>query len=59
MMNRIIFDCERMKYENTGLYHYCLNLGNHIARFTNPETEELGFYSPVGTEYLFAANCNI
>ena len=57
MMNRIIFDCERMKYENTGLYHYCLNLGNHIARFTNPETEELGFYSPVGTEYLFAANC--
>lgn len=53
MMNRIIFDCERMKYENTGLYHYCLNLGNHIGRFTNPRAEELCFYSPYGVEYLF------
>ncbi|MBK7308457.1 MAG: glycosyltransferase family 4 protein [Chitinophagaceae bacterium] len=53
MMNRIIFDCERMKYENTGLYHYCLNLGNHIVKFTRPETEELRFYSPLGVEYLF------
>ena len=56
MMNRIIFDCERMKYENTGLYHYCLNLGNHIARFTRSQTEELCFYSPVGIDNLFAGN---
>ena len=53
MMNRIIFDCERMKYENTGLYHYCLNLGNHIVKFTRPETEELRFYSPLRVEYFF------
>lgn len=52
-MNRIIFDCERMKYENTGLYHYCLNLGNHIARFSRPGEEELCLYSPYGTAPLF------
>jgi len=53
MKNRIIFDCERMKYENTGLYHYCLNLGTHIAKFTRPGTEELYLYTPPGVEDLF------
>ncbi len=53
MTNRIIFDCERMKYEDTGLYHYCLNLGNHIGKFVRPKNEELTFYSPYGNEYLF------
>ncbi len=56
MINRLIFDCERMKYENTGLYHYCLNLGNHITKFINPENEELTFYSPYGKAYLFDAD---
>ena len=55
-MNRIIFDCERMKYENTGLFHYCLNLGNHIAKFTDHEKEEISFYSPHGTDCLFAGD---
>lgn len=52
-MNRIIFDCERMKYENTGLYHYCLNLGNHLVKFMHHNLEELLYYSPVNTSYLF------
>ncbi|MBK7122881.1 MAG: hypothetical protein IPH68_08755 [Chitinophagaceae bacterium] len=45
-MKRIIFDCERMKHENTGLYHYCLNLGNHLSKFTAPGMEALTLYSP-------------
>lgn len=53
MMNRIIFDCERMKYTNTGLFHYCLNLGNHLNRQLDPGTEELTFYSPYGAQDLF------
>lgn len=53
MMNRVIFDCERMKYENTGLYHYCLNLGNHISKYTRPDREELLFYTPSGIAHLF------
>ncbi len=56
MLNRIIFDCERMKYENTGLYHYCLNLGNHITRLINPGSESLTFYTPAGRQYLFNEN---
>ena len=31
-MSRIILDCELMKYPNTGLYHYCLNLGVHLQK---------------------------
>lgn len=58
MKNRIIFDCERMKYENTGLYHYCLNLGNHILKYKQPETEELTFYNPNGTQILFGSSSN-
>ena len=57
-MNRIIFDCERMKYENTGLYHYCLNLGNHIKKFVNPGVEVLTFYSPYGTKELLGETGN-
>ena len=55
-MNRIIFDCERMKYENTGLYHYCLNLGIHLKKITRPRQEELIFYSPAETTGLFGPN---
>jgi len=36
-MIRIIFDCERMKYVNTGLYHYCLNLGQSLQQHRSPE----------------------
>lgn len=50
MINRIIFDCERMKFENTGLYHSCLNMGYHLSEFIRPETEELVFYSPYAAQ---------
>jgi glycosyltransferase involved in cell wall biosynthesis len=55
-MNQIIFDCERMKYENTGLYHYCLNLGKYLQKHYNPADEALTFYCPFGTQTLFAKN---
>ncbi len=41
---KIILDCERMKYPNTGLYHYCLNLGIALQNTINKETEEVYFY---------------
>ncbi len=58
MVNRIVFDCERMKYENTGLYHYCLNLGNHITKFRKAESEEITFFCPYETQKLFGKTCN-
>lgn len=45
-MQRIVFDCERMKYSNTGLFHYCLNLGKYLKQNLNRYWEELVFYSP-------------
>lgn len=53
-MNRIIFDCERMKYENTGLYHYCLNLGIHLKKaVTGIDNKELVFYTPCEMQHKF------
>ncbi len=40
--NKIVFDCERMKYPNTGLYHYCLQLG--LAIKDNMKDDDLYFY---------------
>lgn len=42
-----MFDCERMKYPHTGLYHFCLNLGKSLLK-TSPENRELCFYTPPG-----------
>lgn len=53
MTKQILFDCERMKYENTGLFNYCLNLGNHIAKFKVEGKEDLTYYSPYGTQEMF------
>lgn len=56
MKNQIIFDCERMKYENTGLFHFCLNLGKHINAVINPHIEALTFYTPQNRHHLFGEN---
>jgi glycosyltransferase involved in cell wall biosynthesis len=52
-MKNIIFDCERMKYSNTGLYHYCLNLGRHLQKYINHQQEQLYLFSPPGVAQLF------
>lgn len=49
-MRRIIFDCERMKYPDTGLYHYCLNLGRHLEKNINLQKEKIYFYTPPGEQ---------
>lgn len=56
MAKSVIFDCERMKYENTGLYHYCLQLGNSLIRHATAD-EALTLYCPYQTEKLFDRNC--
>lgn len=37
----IIMDCDLMRYRNTGLYHYCLNLGIRINKLLAEENEPL------------------
>jgi glycosyltransferase involved in cell wall biosynthesis len=43
-MNRILFDCERAKEPNTGLFHFCLQLGGALLRHRDPARERLIFY---------------
>lgn len=45
-MNHVLIDCERTKYPNTGLFHFCLNLGKELVRQADPLQEELSFYVP-------------
>jgi len=49
-MQKIIFDCERMKYPDTGLYHYCMNLGRYLEKNINLREEQLLFYTPPGEQ---------
>ncbi len=49
-MKKIIFDCERMKYPDTGLYHYCMNLGKYLEKNIDLQQEELFFYTPPGEQ---------
>jgi glycosyltransferase involved in cell wall biosynthesis len=45
-MKHFILECERMKYADIGIYHYCLNLGNHLMDAINSRSEDLTFYAP-------------
>lgn len=42
-----------MKYRDSGLYHYCLNLGNHVGRLLDKEEEKLSFYVPEAEKNAF------
>jgi glycosyltransferase involved in cell wall biosynthesis len=55
-MNRIIFDCEPAKTPVSGLYHFCLNLGNALLHHTDTAKDEFTFYVPPGQPYLFGKN---
>jgi glycosyltransferase involved in cell wall biosynthesis len=52
-MKKIIFDCERMKYPNTGLFHYSLNLGRFLEKNIDLQKEQLFFYSPFSQQKSF------
>jgi glycosyltransferase involved in cell wall biosynthesis len=46
-MSRIVMDCDLMKFPNSGLYYYCLNLGLHTNYLLEERGEErMRFYVP-------------
>lgn len=53
MLKKILIDCERSKYPHTGLYHFCLNLGNALLSQADPQQEALFFYLPPSQQKLF------
>jgi glycosyltransferase involved in cell wall biosynthesis len=53
-MKRIILDCDLMRYRDSGLYHYCLNLGQHIQRLLNQDrSADICFYVPPAEKNVF------
>lgn len=49
----IIIDCERMKYNYTGLYNYCYHLGMALKKALWKDNERLCFYIPPKLEGVF------
>ncbi len=58
-MNRIILDCDLMRHPNSGLYHYCLNLGNYINRQLDPAREQLSLYAPGSVKTTFHSPASV
>lgn len=53
-MARIILDCDLMKHRDSGLYHYCLNLGNYVSRELEADSRHhLYYYVPPAEKNTF------
>jgi glycosyltransferase involved in cell wall biosynthesis len=56
-MKKIILDCDLMRHPNSGLYHYCMNLGNYVANILQKdENESISFYTPPNVRNVFTKN---
>lgn len=58
-MKKILFDCERMRYPNTGIFHFCNSLGHALLKQANPIEEQLTLYLPVEQKKQFESYKNI
>lgn len=53
-MKKIILDCDLMRYRDSGLYHYCLNLGHYAGKALEKEADtKLFFYVPPAEKKSF------
>lgn len=56
-MGKIVMDCDLMKFPNSGLYYYCLNLGVNINQLLDEQGgERMQFYVPPGERHTFKNN---
>lgn len=51
-MAKILFDCERLKYPNTGLYTFCVDLGRALLKNVSPD-QEITAYVPSSSNGIF------
>jgi glycosyltransferase involved in cell wall biosynthesis len=58
MKNHVIVDCERMKYPNTGIYYYCLQLGRNLLANTTNGKNKFSFFSPPNANTIFGNQSN-
>jgi glycosyltransferase involved in cell wall biosynthesis len=54
LSGHILFDAERMKYPHTGLYHFCLQLGNAIKDMVAGK-DKLHYYIPASAKGFFGS----
>lgn len=53
-MYKIILDCDLMRYPDSGLYHYCLNLGLQVKDILfNNDEGNISFYVPPSAKMAF------
>lgn len=53
-MSKIVLDCDLMKFPNSGLYYYCLNLGVHVNQLLDEQGgERMQFYVPPAEKDTF------
>lgn len=53
-MFKIILDCDLMRYRDSGLYHYCLNLGIYVNRQLEKDQDgRIAFYVPPAERHSF------
>jgi glycosyltransferase involved in cell wall biosynthesis len=53
--SKILFDCERMKYPHTGLYHFCWELGQELIAQTEGTGLEIDLYAKKKVQQQFAS----
>lgn len=60
-MKQIILDCDLMRHRDSGLYHYCLNLGNYVSQALSAGNEDLGMlaYVPPAEKESFGPDCRV
>jgi glycosyltransferase involved in cell wall biosynthesis len=54
-MLKITLDCDLMRYKDSGLYHYCLNLGNYVKKALAQEGR-ISFYIPAAENNSFGSD---
>ncbi len=56
-MPKIILDCDLMRFKNSGLYHYCLNLGTYVKRLLDKEgLDGISYFVPQAERASFGAD---
>lgn len=59
-MAKIILDCDLMKHRNSGLYQYCLNVGNYVDHLLKEQhsKDKIQYYLPAAEMNTFDTNQN-
>ncbi len=58
-MYKIILDCDLMRHKDSGLYHYCLNLGMYVKNaLTKEKNGQISFYLPSSESKTFGKDAS-